>query len=291
MFNFKSKFIKLFELVISILITIGFIYIFYKIIGFKNFYKFLTEIEPTNIIIAFILYFSSYLTRTYRWKLTLEIKEFKKLFKITSFNTVFNIFIPFRIGELSFFYMLKKENIPFKDSALSFFTVRLFDAISLFSLFFATLLFYKGYNFLGILILLISPILAYIIKYISGFIKIEKLKAFKDDVLTTKNLINLYLLSLLTFILKFSSFYFVLPKNINLTFLENFFASASGDITTILPIHGLAGIGTYEAGYIGILIFLGVDKELAILSSVFVHLFILLGSATLGAITYVFLRK
>ena len=145
MLNFQSKFVKIFELTVSILITVGFIYIFYKVIGFNNFYKFLTDIEPLNILIAFILYLSSYLTRTYRWKLTLEIKDFKKLFKITSFNTVFNIFIPFRMGEFSFFYMLKKENISFKDSALSFFTVRLFDGIALFSLFFTTLAFHKGY--------------------------------------------------------------------------------------------------------------------------------------------------
>ncbi|RUM60381.1 MAG: UPF0104 family protein, partial [Persephonella sp.] len=47
-----------------------------------------------------------------------------------------------------------------------------------------------------------------------------------------------------------------------------------------------AGVGTYEAGYVGILIFLGVDKETAILSSVFVHLFILLSSAILSLICY-----
>lgn len=187
--------------------------------------------------------------------------------------------------------MLKKENISIKDSALSFFTVRIFDALSLGTVFVVSLLIYKGFLLYGVLFLLISPLIFYVLKYITGFIKNEKFQRFHSEVLSIKNLLNLYLLSLLTYILKFSSFYFVLPKNLNLTFIENFFASASGDLTTILPIHGLAGIGTYEAGYIGILVFMGINKELAILSSVFVHIFILVSSVLLALISYTFLRK
>ncbi len=281
---FASKYVKLFELFISIAITIAFIYIFYKVIGFKTFFRFLKEISPLNILIAFSLYLLSYITRTLRWKITLEIKDFGKLFKITAFNTIFNIFLPFRTGEFSFFYMLKKENIPFKDSAISFIVVRLFDAISLFTIFFASLLVYKKLYLLALLILIISPFSIYLLKTISKFIKVKKIQEFNKEVLTIKNILILYLLSIGTFFLKFTSFYFVLPQGVKLSFIESFFASASGDITTILPIHGLAGIGTYEAGFVGILVFMGVDKELALLSAVFIHLFILLGSASVGLI-------
>jgi len=280
----RSKYIKIFEFFVSVAVSLGFIYLFYRVIGFDTFFKFLTNISPLNIFIAFTLYFLSYITRTIRWKITLEIKDFKKLFKITAFNTIFNIFLPFRTGEFSFFYMLKKENIPFKDSAISFIAVRLFDGISLLAVFLASLLIYKGFTPLAILILIIAPTGVFLVKYLSRFIKIEKLKNFNKEVLTVKNILVLYALSLATFILKFTSFYFVLPKGVNLSFLESFFASATGDITTLLPIHGIAGIGTYEAGFAGILMFMGVDKELALLSAVFVHLFILLGSAIVGLI-------
>ena len=282
----KSKYIKLFELIISVLVSLGFVYIFYKIIGFEKFFKFLKEISIINLLLAFSIYTLSYITRAYRWKITLTIKDFKKLFKLTVYNTVFNIFLPFRTGEISFFYMLKKENIPFNQSAISFITVRIFDALSLAVVFAVSLLIYKDYIIYGIILLVLSPSLFYIIKFLTGFIKMEKLKDFHKEVLSLKNILILYLLSLTTYIFKFSSFYFVLPKNINISFLENFFASASADLTTILPIHGIAGVGTYEAGYVGILIFLGVDKETAILSSVFVHLFILLSSAILSLICY-----
>ncbi len=286
-----KRYVKIFELFVSIAVTVGFIYLFYIVIGFDTFIKFFKEIPLFNILTAFGLYVFSYVTRTYRWKIVLSIKDFKKLFKITAFNTVFNIFLPFRTGELSFFYMLKKENIPVSETTISLFTVRIFDAISLFTVFISSYLLLKENIFLSILTVILMPFVFYLLKGIVHIINVEKLKAFSQETLHLKNLISLYLLSLLTFISKFTGFYFVLPKNLNLSFLESFFASAAGDLTTVLPIHGLAGIGTYEGGFAGVLIFIGVDKETALLASVFVHIFILLGAATVAGFSYLFLKR
>ncbi len=286
-----KRYIKIFEFTVSILVTVGFLYLFYAVIGFDIFFKFLKEISIENILIAFSLYVFSYITRTYRWKITLNINDFKKLFKITSFNTVFNIFLPFRTGELSFFYMLKKENIPFSESAVSFFTVRIFDAVSLFTVFGASFFVLKGYTLLAILLLVGMPLSFYILKWGVALTKIEKLKNFSKETLHLKNLLVLYILSILTFASKFTGFYFVLPRGLNLSFTESFFASSAGDLTTVLPIHGIAGIGTYEGGFAGVLIFLGIEKETALLASVFVHIFILLGAAIVAGFSYVFLRR
>jgi len=286
----KSKYVKFFELFVSILISIGFVYLFYKIIGFDTFLRFLKEVSLTNIFVAFSLYFASYLTRAYRWKITLEIKDFLKLFKITAFNTVFNIFLPFRTGEFSFFYMLKKENISFKDSAISFFFVRLFDLIALLTVFFTAFFIYKGFYPLAILVFIVAPFSIYILKMVIKYLKFKKLKEFNKEVLDLKNVLTLYILSVATFLLKFTGFYLVLPKGINLSYVKSILASAGGDLTTILPIHGIAGIGTYEAGFAGILMFFGVDRELALLSAVFVHLFILVGSALVGLIAFLIKR-
>ncbi|SNZ02825.1 hypothetical protein SAMN06265182_0220 [Persephonella hydrogeniphila] len=287
----KKKFIKLFELFISIAVSVGFIYLFYVIIGFDKFVSFFSQLSIINIFLAFVLYTGSYITRALRWKIVLSIKEFKKLFKITAFNTVFNIFLPFRTGELSFFYMLKKENIPFSESAISFFSVRIFDAISLFAVFgFSFFLFYSK-PFFAILTLTLMPFSFLVLRYIVSFLKHEKIKEFQNTKLTLKNISVLYVLSVFTFFLKFTAFYLILPKGVDLSFIQAFFASAAGDLTTILPVHGIAGIGTYEGGYAGILILFGVDKEKALLASVFVHLFMLLGAAIIAGFSYLFLRK
>jgi len=287
----KKKAIKIFELLVSLTVTFGFVYLFYKVIGFGKFIRFFSEINPINILTAFILYTGSYITRAFRWKIVLSLKEFKKLFKITAFNTVFNIFLPFRTGELSFFYMLKKENIPFSESAVSFFSVRVFDAISLFSVFGITLFLFLNKPVLSIIVFISAPFSFFIFQFLLRYIKHEKVQEFEKTTLNFKNISVLYLLSIFTFFLKFTAFYLVLPKGIKLSFVESFLASSAGDITTILPIHGIAGIGTYEGGFAGILILLGIDKQTALLSSVFVHIFMLVGAALIAGFSYLFLRK
>ncbi len=287
----KKKAIKIFELLVSLAVTFGFLYLFYMVIGFEKFLRFFSEINFLNILTAFILYTGSYITRAFRWKIVLSIKEFVKLFKITAFNTVFNIFLPFRTGELSFFYMLKKENIPISETAVSFFSVRIFDAISLFSVFGVSLFLFWDRPFLSLLVFFLAPFSFFAFQFLLRYIKHEKIQEFGKTTLNLKNISVLYLLSVLTFVLKFTAFYLVLPGGIGLSFVKAFLASSAGDITTILPIHGIAGIGTYEGGYAGILVLLGVDKQTALLGSVFVHIFMLGGAALIAGFSYIFLRR
>ncbi len=287
----KKKAIKIFELLVSLTVTLGFIYLFYRVIGFEKFLRFFSEINPFSILTAFILYTGSYITRAFRWKIVLSLKEFKKLFKITAFNTVFNIFLPFRTGELSFFYMLKKENIPLSETAVSFFSVRIFDAIALFSVFGISLFLFLDKPILSILVLILAPFSFFIFQFILRYIKHEKIQDFEKTTLNIRNISVLYLLSILTFGLKFTAFYLVLPEGIELSFVDAFLASSAGDITTILPIHGIAGIGTYEGGYAGILVLFGTDKQTALLGSVFVHIFMLGGAAIIAGFSYIFLRR
>jgi len=283
--------IKIFEVVVSLLITSGFVYLFYKVIGFSKLLQFFAEISISGFIFAFILYVLSYITRTFRWILVLNIKSFFKLFKITVYNTVFNIFLPFRTGEASFFYMMKKENVSFSQSIIPFLTVRVFDAFSLLILFVFSLLLYKEYTYFAVSVIFIFPFVIHVFLKITKYIKIEKLKSFSENSLNLKNVLKLYILSIFTLLFKFTAFYFVLPENMKLNISQLYFASSAGDLTTVLPIHGLAGIGTYEGGFAGILLLMGIDKETAILSSVFVHIFILFSSFLLAVFSYIFLKK
>ncbi|NPA12584.1 MAG: flippase-like domain-containing protein [Aquificae bacterium] len=287
----RKRIVKYFELAVSVGITLGFIYLFYVVIGFDRLIYFFKKVDPVNILSALTLYISSYITRALRWQITLSIKDFKKLFKITAFNTVFNIFLPFRTGELSFFYMLKKENIPFSETAVSFVAVRIFDGVSLLTVSIFAFLWLKGLLPLGILVVLVAPGGIFILRALARFIKHSKIQEFSTETLTVKNVLALYILSILTFFLKFTAFSIVLPPEVGLSFKQTFFASSIGDLTTILPIHGIAGIGTYEMGFAGVLIFLGVDKETALLSSVFVHIFMLLGAVITAGISLLFFRR
>ncbi|MGB9767115.1 MAG: lysylphosphatidylglycerol synthase transmembrane domain-containing protein [Sulfurihydrogenibium sp.] len=279
----KTKLLKLF---ISALVTVLFFYFFQRIVGFDKVLKFFSLLTLNQILAAFVLYLISYIARTVRWQYTLSIKDFYKLFKLTVYNTFFNIILPFRTGEVSFFYMLKKENIHIVESTMSFIITRFFDGISLLGLFLWAYLTYKGFYILGILAFIFLPFSFLFLLIVFRFIKHEKVKEYYKGMVNFRNIVMVYALSILTWLFKFSAFYIILPKETKITLLESVMASSLADLTTVLPIHGLAGIGTYETGYISILIFLNVPKEVAFLSAFLVHMFIIVSSSFIAATLY-----
>lgn len=279
---------KIIKLILSLLITFLFLYyVFYKV-GFSSVYELFVKVSPVSVFIAFILYLFSYIARTFRWSLTLDIKDFKKLFKLTVYNTFFNIILPFRTGEVSFFYILKKEGVHIVDSTMSFVVTRIFDGLSLLAIFTLSYFIFIGKELIGIILFFLIPFSFYLLIFVIKFIKHEKFKLYTDSKLKFTNLLQVYFLSIVTLIFKFSAFYFILPKEVNINIFQSILASSSADLTTVLPIHGIAGIGTYEAGYSGILILLNIPYNLSISLSILVHTFILLSSSILFLFTYIF---
>ncbi len=55
-----------------------------------------------------------------------------------------------------------------------------------------------------------------------------------------------------------------------------------GELSSVLPIHGIAGAGSYEAATVGALLPLGVSLEQALLVAVNLHLYLLLASVLFG---------
>ncbi|MGB2680474.1 MAG: UPF0104 family protein, partial [Candidatus Competibacter sp.] len=56
------------------------------------------------------------------------------------------------------------------------------------------------------------------------------------------------------------------------------------DLTSVLPVHGIAGAGTYEAGVVAALIPFGIEAKVALAAAVNLHLFVLGLSAAGGAL-------
>jgi uncharacterized membrane protein YbhN (UPF0104 family) len=63
--------------------------------------------------------------------------------------------------------------------------------------------------------------------------------------------------------------------------------SATGEISSVLPFHGLAGAGTYEAGVMAGLVPFGIDLESALTGAVNLHLFVLGVSVLSGLLALV----
>lgn len=68
-------------------------------------------------------------------------------------------------------------------------------------------------------------------------------------------------------------------------------AAVAGEATSVLPVHGLAGAGTYEAGVLAVLRPLGVALEPAVQAAVNLHLFLLVVSVAAAAFALVTPRR
>jgi uncharacterized membrane protein YbhN (UPF0104 family) len=58
------------------------------------------------------------------------------------------------------------------------------------------------------------------------------------------------------------------------------------ELSSILPIHGIAGSGSYEFAAVAALVPLGVNAKLALAGAVNLHLFLLGATVLLGALAF-----
>jgi uncharacterized protein (TIRG00374 family) len=103
---------------------------------------------------------------------------------------------------------------------------------------------------------------------------------------------RLYLAALITlpvWLLVFG-FYTVLAKSMGLpeeyTFVEATFGSALAVMFNLLPVNGMAGVGTQELGWVTGFSFLGVDKEMAMKTGIGCHLVQLFNVVVIGIVAH-----
>ncbi|TVQ84454.1 MAG: UPF0104 family protein [Chromatiaceae bacterium] len=98
---------------------------------------------------------------------------------------------------------------------------------------------------------------------------------------------RLYLWTALTWTLKFIAFAVILHHFVALDFWRELVGVMGAELSSILPVHGIAGTGSYELATLAALVPLGVGPEAALIGAVNLHLFVLgttllLGSAALA---------
>jgi len=96
-------------------------------------------------------------------------------------------------------------------------------------------------------------------------------------------LLKTWFWSLINWLVKLLTFAWLLALFAQLDLARALLGAIGGELTSVLPIHGVAGAGTYEAGIVAALLPLGVAGETALSAAVNLHLF-LLGSTLLGGL-------
>ena len=90
--------------------------------------------------------------------------------------------------------------------------------------------------------------------------------------------------------MKLAVFAWVLQLFASLTTAAAFAGAIGGDLTSVLPVHGIAGAGTYEAGVVAALTPFGVPLTGALMAAVNLHLF-MLGLSLAGGGLALLLRR
>lgn len=283
------------------------------------------NINKTYLIFGFFLYTLSYLLRGLRFHLLLGKKvSIKDLFHVVCVHNMVNSILPARSGELSYIYILNKyHDKSTGEGVATLLVARVLDFIIISSLFFVSSLFVKNIpetfsSIIGLVVLFTALLAVFLIVllYAGEFflrfanavfinLKLEKnrlvnfflrkskeiVSSFKD-IKNNGNMIELFILSLLIWITLYSINYTLIKSlSLNINFFEVLLASTFVVFMSVLPVQGMGGFGTYEAGWTIGFVGIGLSKELAINSGIVVHIIGIVYYVLLGLYGYQYLCK
>jgi uncharacterized membrane protein YbhN (UPF0104 family) len=96
------------------------------------------------------------------------------------------------------------------------------------------------------------------------------------------HLARTWILTFLTWAVKLAAYGFILSRLGGFAAGAGILGSITGELSSVLPFHGVAGAGTYEAGVVAGLAPLGIPLEAALRGAVNLHLFVLGTAMVLG---------
>ncbi len=267
--------------ILGSLFTILGILLIIHFVPFGEIFQNLKQISLKGLVLGLSLYTLSYIFRTLRWKLYYPQAPLGYLFLTTSSNTFLNNVIPARLGELSIFAFLRRFDENIKQTALKFLKVRLLDAISILNLFLFAYLMVKTNILIAVLI---SPWLYPAVVILSKSVSFNKLPKLDFE-------IKAYLLSFGNLISKTLAVYIVL-EFLKLDFFRFVIGFLGGEVSSVLPIHSFAGLGTYESAFsLSLKLFLGESFKEGFKVGFLSHSFLLFASLILGGVSLLYMLR
>lgn len=218
---------------------------------------------PT-IVITLILLVGTYVIRTHRMHDYFPREtsgQFLRLFRVTQVHNLLNIMLPFRTGETSFPLLMRSEfGVPLAHGMAALLVLRLLDLHALLAA--AGLGLVAGSSrpyFAGLLwaLFLLLPLLLFPFKRplmqalrnrVSG--KPASIAAEIDDGLPSvlSAFIRAWLLTVLNWGVKVLVLAWVLGLMGVMPLAATFGGALGGELSSVLPVHAPAGVGTYPAG-------------------------------------------
>lgn len=312
---------------------ISFLLVFFLLhqVGIKKvFFVFQRIYWPAFFIYLFLASINIFV-RAYRYKVLIKEKDFKigNLIAVTIVRNCAVDLLPGRLGELSYIYLLRKKfRLPLEEASSSFILAVLFDYLTAFlalafslilvsSLFneryflFFILLQFIAFIFLFLILIFLTEVITFFKKLVVYFLKgkwgfwlsdfFEKIKVEINQAKKRKVYFFVFFLSLLIRFFKYFSLYFLAYSFFSaysitlkdLSFAHIVLGVTGAEITSFLPIKGIAGLGTWEMAWAVVMRLLKYPVEWGVATGFGVHLStqIFEYSLAIFALFYIYFRK
>ncbi|MGB1091624.1 MAG: lysylphosphatidylglycerol synthase domain-containing protein [Oceanobacter sp.] len=308
--------LKSWKLWFSLLLFAGLILLIEYSYGWSSLLEAWNAISVAELAIAVLLMLTTYLLRALRFLDFFQSyclpshgsRAWLHMLRLTVIHNFFNTLLPIRSGEATFPLLMKKNfQVPITHSAPALVWLRLLDLYALLSLGLISqlALIHSAYWLLAIPALIAPLILLPIQNQLHSLLisrsgkattkLAELMTALPNESMPFLRAIAWTLtnwaikLAVFSWLLK--SFLQAIATEEKVTFSIAWMGSTTGELSSVLPIHGIAGAGTYEAGITAGLLPYGIDSVAALAAAVNLHLFVLGSMLLLTALITVLTSK
>ena len=296
------------------------LYFLLKQINFHDLIQLIFQVKIEYFLLGGLLYLCKSLMRALRFKRINQrfSPRFLEMLRLTLATSLASQIMPMKLGELSYVYLIKKEEKSSISYGLSsLIVIRLIDllAISLLfivitlithpsaklSIYFQSILWFIAFLLAIIFgLLILSAFDRANLQFLLRFRLVERLPLLKKLALGLDNfLTNLkqytileYLewtgLASIEWLINYFIFY-VLMVGLGLTptFFDTVVSVTFASLASVLPINSIGNFGTQEAGWATGMVLLGYSKEIAIASGFATHLLTMAYMLLFGGIAWI----
>lgn len=258
------------------------------------------SIPTASVVIAMLLMLASYLLRALRFYDFFYSNcrgQFWRLTRITVLHNFFNNLMPMRSGEAAFPMLMKSHfDSPLRHTVPALLWLRLLDLYALLVLAGLSLQAHMGWDLsvrlgLGLIAVLIPLLILPIQNRLSLFLRQHPSpKLNKASELMTAlpaspwPLVRALIWTFVNWALKVAVFSWLLQQFISVSFYQAWIGASTGELSSVLPVNGVAGAGTYEAGIVAGLLPWNIEAAAALAAAVNLHLFVLGSTLLLTAL-------
>ncbi len=309
---------RIFRLGASVIITAVFLYLIFSNTDPEKLALVFSNADLKLLILGFFCYMLVLVFRAIRFRILLKNSiSLKHMIPVVFKYNLFNYILPFKLGELSYVYLLKKKKKPLKEGLSTLIIARLFDLIAIVFVFLAGILlignlpemFSLIFPFAVLLIFLLIGFVFLLLFFPKVFVSIVNrifyfLKKTKIRLLDSINeKINEFLHSFKRFnhitisktffmsvVIFFTGFFTTLlilqSLNIYIRLSYLLVLIPLGVLSGLIPVQGIAGFGTFESLWIVGFVAYGFSISEAAIISLGIHIVQLIYTLILGSMGF-----